>query len=305
MTESGQLGPEPHDGSGERDYGDLLDPADGAQQPDEALDAILSEVVPCAPRDTPEVRAARIEMDRRIFERAAAEGFRGPVTRKLLLTAYEYAHPVMSFLIGTGRIFSESARLGRPVRRQPEDVQWTADDRAFLIQSCVDKGIFDVFYEYGLKKGRWDPARRTALTTYAVNACSLSFPSVYQKWWRDRVLERSSGDLAGDLPGRLQVDQHQPDPADQVADRVDAERLLRQMPPPVRNALLLRGTQDATQAEAAAFVGLTEKALESQIGRTRKRLGLARSGSPKTGQDHTPPPGPEAEIDAQEGDCDR
>ena len=52
MTESGQLGPEPHDGSGERDYGDLLDPADGAQQPDEALDAILSEVVPCAPRDT-------------------------------------------------------------------------------------------------------------------------------------------------------------------------------------------------------------------------------------------------------------
>ena len=96
-------------------------------------------------------------MDRRIFERAAAEGFRGPVTRKLLLTAYEYAHPVMSFLIGTGRIFSESARLGRPVRRQPEDVQWTADDRAFLIQSCVDKGIFDVFYEYGLKKGRWDP----------------------------------------------------------------------------------------------------------------------------------------------------
>jgi len=305
MTESGQLGPEPHDGSVEQGYGDLLDSVSEAQQRDEALDAILREVAPGAPRDTREARAARIETDRMLVERAAAEGFRGPATRELLLAAYEYARPVVGFLIGTGRIFGESSRLGRPVRRHPEDVRWTADDRAFLIQNCVHTGIFDVFYEYGLKKGRWDPARRTALTTYAVNACSLSFSSVYQEWWRDRVLERCSADLAGDLPARLQADQRQPDPAEQAAARVDAERLLRQMSPSVRDALLLRGTQDATQAEAAARVGLTEKALESQLGRARKKLGLPRNGPSRTRPGHAPPPGPEAEIAAQEGDRDR
>jgi sigma-70-like protein len=305
MTESGQLGPEPYDGSGEQGYGDMLGSVGEAQQHDEALDAILSEVAPGAPRDTCEARAARIEMDRMFVERAAAEGFHGPATRKLLLAAYEYAHPVVSFLIRTGRIFGESSRLGRPVRRHPEDLWWTAEDRALLIQDCVHTGIFDIFYEYGLKKGRWDPTRRTALTTYAVNACILPFSSVYQKWWRDRVLERCSADLTEDLPARFHADQRQPDPAEQATARADAERLLRQMPPSLRDALLLRATQDATQAEAAALVGLTEKALESQLGRARKKLGPARNGPPRTRPDHTSFPSPEAGIAAQEGDRDR
>lgn len=305
MTESGQLGPEPHDGSGEHGFGDLLDSVSEAQQRDEALDAILSEVAPDAPWDTGGARAARIEIDRMLVERAAAEGFRGPATRELLLAAYEYSQPVVGFLIGTGRIFGESSRLGRPVRRHPEDVQWTAEDRALLIQDCVHTGIFDVFYEYGLKKGRWDPDRRTALTTYAVNACSLAFSSVYREWCRARVLERCSADPEGDFPARLQADQRQQDPAEQAADRVDAERLLQQIPPPARKALLLRGMQDATQAEAAALVGLTEKALESQIGRARKKLGLTRNGPPRTRPSHSPLSRPEAGIAAQEGDRDQ
>ena len=305
MAESGQLGPEPDDGSGEPGYRDLLDSVSEAQQRDEALDAILGEVAPGVPRDTDEARAARIEMDRILLERAAAEGFRGPATSELLLAAYEYAHPVVGYLIGTGRIFDEASRLGRPVRRHHEDTQWTAEDRDLLIQDCVHMGIFDVFYEYGLKKGRWDPARRTALTTYAVNACVLIFSSVYQKWWRCCVLERCSADLADDLPARLQADQRQPDPAEQATDRADAETLLRQMPPLVCYALLLRITQGMTQAEAAARVGLTEKALESQLARFRKKLRQTRNRPPRTRPGHASLPGPEADIAAQEGDRDQ
>ena len=129
----------------------------------------------------------------------------------------------------------------------------------------------------------------------------MSFPSIYTKWWRGRVLERSFGDLAVDLPPHVQVDLHQPDPAERVVNRLDAERLLLQMPEPARTALWLRGMQDATQAEAASFVGLTEKALESHIGRAREKLGLATASPPKADQDLTPRSQPEAELDAPGG----
>jgi len=311
MTDSGRLVPEPPDeGSDQLDYvalanSALLDSVDLAQQPDEALDAILREMAPGGRRDTAAARAAQIEMDRRIVMRVRAENCSGPNTTKLLLTAHQYAYPVTGYLIGTGRIFSECARLRRPVKRQPGDELWTDDDRAFLTETCVDKGIFHVFLEYGLKQGRWDPGHRTALTTYAVNACTLCFPAIYQKWRRGRVLERSFGDLTVDLPSHLQVSQHQPDPAEQAANRADAERLLLQIPEPARTGLWLRGTQGATQAQAARFVGLTEKQLEHEIGQARENLGLTRSRPPKTNRDHAPAPEPEAGPDAQEGDRDR
>jgi hypothetical protein len=311
MTDSGRSGPElPSRGSGEPDYVALADSAlfDSvylAQQPDEVLDAILSEMASGARRDSAEARAARIEADRRIVAHLVAENFTGPATSKLLLAAYEYAYPVTGSLIGTGRIFSECARLGRPVKRQPGDDVWTKDDRVFLTETCVDKGIFHVFLEYALKKGRWDPRYRTALTTYAVNACSLCFPAIYQKWWRGRVLEHSFGDLAVELPDYAQVDLHQPDPAEQAANRVDAERLLMQIPEPARTGLWLRGAHGATQAEAAAAMGLTSKQLEREIGQARENLGLTRRRPPKPNRHRTAVPEPEAELDAQEGDRDR
>jgi hypothetical protein len=311
MTDSGRLGPgPPGEGSDEPDYVALADSAlfdsvDLAQQPDEVLDAVLSEMAPGARRDSAEARAAQIEVDRRIFARMKAENFTGLSTTKLLFAAYDYAYPVTGYLIGTGRIFGECARLGRPVKRQPGDDVWTKDDRDFLTQTCVDTGVFYVFLEHGLKKGKWDPRRRTALTTYAVNACTLCFPAIYQKWWRGRVLERSFGDMAVDVPDYLQVNLSEPDPAEQAANRVDAERLLMQIPEPARTGLWLRGAHGATQAEAAAAAGLTGKQLERKISQARENLGLTRSRPRKTDQDRPAAPEPEAELNAQEGDRDR
>ena len=111
MTDSGRLNPEPPgEGSDERDYAALIDSAlldsiDQAQQPDEALEAILHEMAPGARRDTAEMRAARIEIDRRIVARLAAENFAGPDTKKFLWTAYDYVLPVVGYLIRTGKIW--------------------------------------------------------------------------------------------------------------------------------------------------------------------------------------------------------
>jgi hypothetical protein len=311
MTDSGRSGPEPSSrGSDEPDYVALADSAmfdsvDLALQPDQVLDVILSKLAPGARRDSARARAAQIEADRRLVARLAEENFDGPYTSKFLLAALEYAYPVTGSLIGRGQIFGECKRLGRPVKRHPDDVLWTKDDRLFFTESCVDKGIFHVFREYALKKGRWDPRHHTALTTYAVNACTLCFPAIYQKWWRGHVLERSFGDLATDLPDYAQVNLQQPDPAEQAANRVDAERLLMQIPEPARTGLLLRGVHGATQAQAAAAVGLTSKQLERKIGQARENLGLTRRRPPKPDQDHAAAPEPETELDDQEGDRDR
>jgi hypothetical protein len=308
MPRSGRIHPEPDDdGSGERggaaipgpELPDLID----LTGHDAALEVDLRELAPGSRRDTPAERAARLEADRRIVSWLAVEGFEGPSTNKLLIAEFEYATPMMRFLIGTGRIFDACNRLRRPVRRQPGDVAWTAEDREFLTETSVDAGIFHLFHEYGLRQGRWDPAYKTSLATYGVNACVLCFPPVYQKWWRGRVLERSFGDLAADLPGRLQADVRQADPADLVTDRMEAERLLRQIPEPARTALWLRGMEGATQAEAADFVGLTEKALEGRIGRARANLGLSAGNLPKASRPRTLKPEPE--LEAQEGDRDR
>jgi DNA-directed RNA polymerase specialized sigma24 family protein len=98
---------------------------------------------------------------------------------------------------------------------------------------------------------------------------------------------------------------HQPDPAEQAANRVDAERLLMQIAEPARTGLVLRAVHGATQAEAAAAVGLTSKQLERKIGQARENLGLTRSRPPDPHLDHAAAPRPETELDAQEGDRDR
>ncbi len=310
MANSGHQYPEPPEDADGQDRcaspfdSALLDALDLAQRPDAELEEILRrKIAPNAPQETAQSQAARIEIDRRMVARCAAEGFDGPNTKKLLVVAFEYANPVVGYLVGTGQIFREVARLGRPVKRQSGDHLWTAEDRAFLTERCVDLGVFTVFHEYGLKKGGWDHRRGTALTTYAVNACSLSFATVYPKWWRGRVLERSFGDLSFDLPQHLQVDRREPDLAEQVVNRLEAERLLSQFPEPARTALWLRGMHDATQAEAAVYVHLSEKALESRIGRARGKLGLTRASPPDPVCAPTPDPDPE--LDAQEGDRDR
>jgi DNA-directed RNA polymerase specialized sigma24 family protein len=51
--------------------------------------------------------------------------------------------------------------------------------------------------------------------------------------------------------------------------------LLKQMPQPLRTAMWWRGVEGYTQGQAADEVGLTEKALEGQLGRFRKRIAPA------------------------------
>lgn len=243
--------------------------------PDEHLEQVLASLAPGARRDAPEVRAARIELDRRLVERIAAQGFKGRDYEKLVERVYQYSYPIVHHLITTGQIFAQAKRLQRPIRRHEGDYHWTGEDCAWLAERSVDEGVLNVFCQVGLKQARWDHTRGTALSTYGVNASVRSFPRVYQQWWRSHQLEDKVSTLQADgLPFTALVDPTQPDPAEHAVTRIEAKRLLSQLPQPLRRALWLRAVDDLGQAAAAAATGMTEKAMESQLTRARKRMGL-------------------------------
>lgn len=91
--------------------GDAADDGALAQQPDAELDAVLRALAPDSLPGGAD-RLARLEADRRLVERLRREDGTGAGAGKLLMAVYEYAHPVMSSLIGSGRIFRQCSRLG-------------------------------------------------------------------------------------------------------------------------------------------------------------------------------------------------
>lgn len=245
-----------------------------SQESDEDLEALLEVLAPGYRRHSEQQRAQQRAKDVKIVERLRAQDFKGPNSDMFHLWLRDYSIRVITVLISTGGIFARCAKLGRHVAK-PDDYEWmlTRDVCEQLTAACVDKGL-EVFHEHALRRGGWRPDGKASLSTYAVNQCVREFPPPFRHWLRRRLLSASFLDAAG-VPERA-IDHGQPDPADVVANRSEAEWLLAKFPEPERTALRLRAEEGLTQEEAAARVGLTAKALESRIGRARSRLGLTR-----------------------------
>jgi len=72
-------------------------------------------------------------------------------------------------------------------------------------------------------------------------------------------------------------------PDTQAADRAEIRRVaaaIAELPAALREPLVLRAVEDMSQAETAAILGITEKAVETRVRRARARLSeqLKRSG---------------------------
>jgi RNA polymerase sigma-70 factor (ECF subfamily) len=81
---------------------------------------------------------------------------------------------------------------------------------------------------------------------------------------------------AGRLTGRA-VDVPDPAPAapDAMSDREELERLwaaIAELPPNLKEPLILRTIEGLSQAETAEVLGISEKAVETRLYRARARL---------------------------------
>ncbi|MEU6541660.1 hypothetical protein, partial [Streptomyces sp. NPDC047000] len=157
--------------------------------------------------------------------------------------------------------------------------RWTDPDldaRSEVATETVVAGL-NLFHEYGLVRGKWNPNGGASLATYFVGASIRSFKTVYSRWFRSTQtgqaeLDSPFSDLDGassdwDIP-----DQRATDPFYAAATHDEIKRILPYVTDTkVRRGLALRAL-GYTQQQAAAEVGLTEKALEGRIGRLRARI---------------------------------
>jgi RNA polymerase sigma-70 factor (ECF subfamily) len=117
--------------------------------------------------------------------------------------------------------------------------------------------------------GRYDSARpmRGWLSTIALNKC--------RDWRRRRAVRRL---FAFALPldaGSAEVAEDRALPDKQAADRAEVRRVaaaIAELPAALREPLVLRTVEDMSQAETAALLGITEKAVENRVRRARARL---------------------------------
>lgn len=116
---------------------------------------------------------------------------------------------------------------------------------------------------------RYDKERpmRRWLATIALNKC--------RDWRRRREVRRLFTFALPLDAGSAEVPEDRVPPDIEVADRAEVKRVARaiaELPAALREPLVLRAVEDLSQAETAAILGVTEKAVETRVRRARAKL---------------------------------
>lgn len=218
----------------------------------------------------------RCSADARLVDILRADNFQGPRYEKTTSRLMEYGWLTINKWTRSREIFTHAQRAGRAIPLHMTAPDWDADDRSEVATETVVAGL-DLFLEHGLIRGKWNPSGGASLSTYFVGACIRSFPIVYKRWFRgvqigQAELDLPSSDPDGAPSDRDIPDQRATDPFYAAATHDEIKRILPYVTDSkVRRGLALRAL-GYTQQQAAAEVGLSEKALEGRIGRLRTRI---------------------------------
>ncbi|MFG2919028.1 sigma-70 family RNA polymerase sigma factor [Kitasatospora sp. NPDC048298] len=223
-------------------------------------------------------RETRLLADAALVRHLRHTGFSGDQYQRFMEQLMTYGWNVIGSWCKSGEIFSRARAFGRPVPEAVITSTWGQDDRDEVTTETIVAGA-KFFRRHALVKGIWRPEGGASLPTYYVGACLLTFKTEYQRWHSHNLASHRQH-LAGDdaeqalaaLPDQRAVD---PIDAAVLKDQV-TEALSHITDPKVLEGLILRAS-GFTQAQAAEHVGLSNKALESRLGRARARL---RHGSP-------------------------
>ena len=184
-----------------------------------------------------------------------------------------YGHPVLFAWVVKGLIFPRCADKGRPVgsteaerrllRERPHDVEDVVRDTLAeavpYFRRCAVEGGPEA----------WDPDGEAAVGSYFVGCCVLHFPGHFRRW-RTRV----QGDVATDSYDEdARILDHPatgPTPEDDVVARRSFEDWLTRLTP--QDRAIVEKTRDGyRQAEIAAALGLTVRAVQARLNRMRRK----------------------------------
>lgn len=159
-------------------------------------------------------------------------------------------------------------RYGDPVYRIVAGNIGDADEALDLVQ--------ETFIAAHRSLARFDADRpmRRWLATIALNKC--------RDWRRRRAVRRLFAFAVPLDNGAMQIAEDRALPDAEVLARQEMERVARaiaDLPASLREPLVLRTLQDMSQAEVAATLSITEKAVETRVRRARIRLAERLAGS--------------------------
>lgn len=165
-------------------------------------------------------------------------------------------------IAGRDAAFAEIMRRHRdPVFRIVSGNIGDADEALDLVQETFVSAHRALFrYEADRPMRRW-------LATIALNKC--------RDWRRRRAVRRlfAFARPLDDASTQIADDRALPDA--EAADRQElagVARAIAELPAALREPLVLRTLQDMSQAETAAILSITEKAVETRVRRARARL---------------------------------
>lgn len=170
-------------------------------------------------------------------------------------------------LTGRQEAFAELMRRHRePVYRLIRGHIGDAEEAVDLVQDCFASAFRSL--------DRYDQARpfRAWLSRIAINKC--------RDWGRRRAVRRIFIPESS-APHAAAVPDPSPDAHDAVGDRQELERLwsaLAALPRSLKEPLILRVLEELSQAEIAAVLRISEKAVETRIYRARQKLQALRQG---------------------------
>ncbi|MFI0777316.1 hypothetical protein [Streptomyces sp. NPDC021212] len=240
-------------------------------------------------QESAKARAARLEADQRLVDFLRRDGFQGPRYDKAAAGWWSYGWRIMVKWTGTGEAFVRSQQAGRPVPPSMITSTWSKDDRYQVATDSVIAGM-ELFRERGLVQAQWKPQGGASLTTYVAGATIRSFRPAYMSWFRGQQmgqaeLQARTDDGIGDEPQRDIPDQRAIDPYYAAATSDELAQILPHITDSqVREGLGWRAL-GYTQAEAAARIGLTEKALERRISRARTKIQIAYVHASELGEE--------------------
>lgn len=227
--------------------------------------------------------AERLKVDRARYLALRRADFCGPEWDAFHDELWSYALPVLTSGMRTGKIFTWCWRadmIVKPTSDQRRALHTSSEDRDELAIETIAITMKH-FRNKTLRKGGWRPRKGASLKTFFIGACILQFGQVFRRWQRERA-DRLGAFGYGTQPEVIaseMIDHLGVHVDDYVASSHTLSIILSKASTEVRMACYLL-MQERTYAEIADELGVSERTIEGQFYRLRKRVRtLLRQGA--------------------------
>lgn len=222
--------------------------------------------------DTEETkRARRLLADQELLTQLQIHRFQGRRWDLFADALSRYAYPVMRSWIRDDSIWRrvrEKQRTPITLHRYdftgPQGTEDADDLVTLLIGECLEN-----FRQYVLIGQRWDPRYGASIRTYFVGNILLRFPTIYGRWRSEQFDGASQAYPPADLPDSG----HDLGPARRVVAGCQIDEAVMTTYDERERRIIAMTALSYSQAEIAAELGMTRKAIERTVARFRRRAG--------------------------------